>query len=202
MDKIKFEIFEKAFDKVDLSKAELARMLGARPNALQGWFERKSVPSKYLYPVAEALEVNPRYLLGETDDATRMQIIPILGNASSVETFMSNIAPKEPYKTIERHYFGKSVYGILADADCMQGIINKGSLCLCSPSTEVKLNDVVHYTYGDQSGIARYRLSADKKTIVLAHDNSNGNGCDPIFIGWDSEIELKMVKIIRVEQDL
>lgn len=196
---IKFNIFEKEFLNSGLTKAELARMLSVRPNALQGWFEREQVPNKYLYPVADALEVNPRFLLGETDDKTRMQTIPVLGNASETETCVSNLIPRSATKTIERKFYGNCVYAIYQDTESMKGTIEYGALCLCSPKSEVNINDIVHYTYGGKSGIARYRLSADKKTIVLAPDNKD---FDPLFIGWDSETELKMVRIIRTEQDL
>lgn len=199
MSRIIFNVFLEEFEKSGHTKAELARMLSVRPNALQGWFERESVPTKYLYPVAEALEVNPRYLLGETDDATRMQTIPILGNASEVETCMSNLVPKSATRTIERKHYGNCVYAIYQDTESMKGVIEYGALCLCSPKSEINENDIVHYTYGDISGIARYRLSADRRAIILAPNN---NDYDPIIIERDSKIELKMVRIIRIEQDL
>lgn len=199
MQKIDFEIFENSFEKTKLSKAELARMLSVRPNALQGWFERKAVPNKYLYPIAEALEVNPRYLLGETDDDTRMQIIPVLGDASSVPTCMSNLVPATATNTIERHYFGSCIYAIYQDTESMKGTIEHGALCLCSPKSEVNIGDIVHYTFGDKNGIARYRLSVDKKAVILAPDNPD---YEPIFIERDSQIELHMVRIIRTEQDV
>lgn len=197
MSKIQFEIFKKAFNEIGLNKAELGRILEVKPNALQGWFDRKSVPSKYLYPIAEALQVNPKYLIGETDDKTRMQRIPIIGNQSSAVPSMPVVI--EGCKLLERYYFGDNVYGIFVDCNMMSPTINPNSICLCDPDTKVKENDIVHYSWGDQNGIARHRLSADGQTIVLAPDNKD---FDPVVIRWDSEIKLKMVKIFRVEQDL
>lgn len=203
MNKIIFTRFENAFEKLSVTKADFARMLSAsidttvRPNTLQGWFERKTIPSKYLYPIAEALMVSPRYLIGETDDDTRMQIIPIIGTSTSVVPSMPIVT--DGLRTIERHYFADNVYAIEADTDAMMPTIQKNSLCLCNPNAQVEDGSVVHYTYGEQSGIARYRLSADKSTVVLAHDNTD---IAPIFISWDSEIELKKVKIFRIEQNL
>jgi len=199
MSNIDFERFNSSFEKIGLNKADLARMLSVKPNALQGWFERESVPSKYLYQLADALKVNPRYLLGETDDDSRMQIIYILGNASSVPTCMSIVEHDSSFKTIERHYFGECIYAVYQDTDSMKGTIDYGALCLCSPKSDIRDNDIVHYTYGDQNGIARYRLSADGMTTVLAPDNKD---YPPLFVRWDSDIKLKMVRIIRTEQDL
>lgn len=197
MSKIKFEIFEEAFNKSKISKADLARIVGVKPNALQGWFERKSVPSNYLYPVADALGVNPRYLLGETNDETRMQLIPIIGKSTTVVPSMPLL--NSGYKTIERHYFGKNVYGIISDTDSMTPDIKNKALCLCDPNIIPEVDDIVHYSWGDRHGIAKYKISADNTTIVLAPTNIDYS---PIFIPWDSEDKLHMVKIFRVEQDL
>lgn len=197
MSKVVYENFENSFEKAKISKANLARLLKVKPNTLQGWFERRTVPSKYLYPIAEALEVSPRYLIGETEDDTRMQLVPIIGTSQSVVPSMPVIT--NGFKTIERHYFANNVYAIVADTDAMMPTIQKNSLCLCNPNVKIENGSVVHYSYGEQNGIARYRLSADGSTTVLAPDNTE---LAPIFVSWDSETELKMVKIFRVEQDL
>lgn len=198
MSKIKFNIFEKEFDESGLTKAELARMVEVKPNALQGWFDRVSVPTRYLYEIADALKVNPRYLLGETDDKTRMQIIPVIGNSNSVVPSMP-LLNNGQYRTIERHYFGKNVYAIIADTKAMETTIHENSLCLCNPDLEVRDGDIVHYSWGDKHGIAQYRISADGITIVLAPKNDD---FDPIFVHWNSDNKIKMVRIFRIEQDL
>lgn len=197
MSKIEYKRFERAFEKSGLSKADLARLLTVRPNTLQGWFERRTVPSKYLYPIADKLMVSTRYLIGETEDDARMQIIPIIGTSSSVVPSMPVVT--DGFKTIERHYFADNVYAIEADTNSMMPLIQKGSLCLCNPNIKPEDGSVVHYSYGDQNGIARYRISADKSTTVLAPENTE---IPPLFISWDSEIELRMVKIFRIEQNI
>ena len=199
--KIDFEIFTKLFKQSDLSKVELGKILNVKPTALQGWFERRSVPTKYLYPLSGEFKTNPRYLLGETKDETRMQIIPILGESTFVTTSMHEVIEdsEKEFPIVERHYFGEGVYGVVQADNDMKGTIQEGALCLCNPNTIIEEDNLVHFTYGDTNGIRRYRLSADKTTIVLVADNTD---IAPIFIAWNSEIELKMVKIFRIEQDV
>lgn len=199
MSKIRFDIFLDVFENSGLTKADLGRMLDLKSNALQGWFDRESVPAKYLYPVADILHVNPRFLLGETEDDSRFQIIPVIGESNAVAPSMSRVEPMERFKTVERHYFGEGAYGIIASDDSMAGKIDSGALCICNPSSQVREGDVVHYSWAGESGIRRYSLSVDKMTVVLKPDNTNYS---PIFIPYDSDQELVMVRVDKVEQDL
>lgn len=192
---IQFDIFKKCFDESNLKKVDLSRALDVSSTAVQAWFDRERVPAKYLYPLAEILEVNPRFLIGEADDAKKMQLIPMLGRSDEVAV------PSMPlligdFPTIERPYYGEDVYGVTLCGDDMSPTISSCATCLCDPHAEINEGDIVHYSHDSQIGVRRYRLSADKKTIVLIGDNPSS---DPIFISWDSEYELKMVRVYGAE---
>jgi transcriptional regulator with XRE-family HTH domain len=53
----------------DMNKSQLARRSGVAVSTVHRWFTRGSVPDYgTIIKVAEVLNVNPRYLIGEVDD--------------------------------------------------------------------------------------------------------------------------------------
>lgn len=192
---IQFDVFKKCFDESGLKKVDISRSFHISATAVQAWFDREKVPSKYLYPLAEILQVNPRFLIGEADNAKKMQLIPIVGKSDEAAVPSMPLLDGD-FPTIERPYYGEDVYGVTLCGDEMSPTISSCATCLCDPHAEVKEGEIVHFSFGKQHGIRRYRLSADKRTIVLIGDNPESQ---PIFISWDAEEELKMVRVYGAE---
>jgi len=192
---IKFDIFNSCFDESGLKKVDLARALGVNTTTLQAWFDREKVPTKYLYPISDVLDVNPKFLIGEAEDAQKMQAIYIIGRSDE------SAVPSMPLLTdglphIERPFLGDDVYGIILCGNAMTPTIQPCATCICNPHAKIAEGDIVHYSYGDQNGIRRYRLSADKRTIVLIGDNPD---TDPLFISWDTDKKLEMSRVVAAE---
>lgn len=75
---IKFDIFNSLFKNSGLKKIQIARTFNVSATSVQAWFDRESIPTKYLYPIADLFDVSTDFLVGKETNVP-VSGIPSLG---------------------------------------------------------------------------------------------------------------------------
>ena len=178
-------------DKLGISQSELARRVGTSQATIWKLLKGESNSTKFLYQIAQVLEVNPDYLLGLTDEP-KGNLPSMLADDRFVEVPMIDLAygmggtylddePEVrteafPLAFIRRYTAAKAENLVFAEGvgDSMAPTIHTTDLLLIDQSEQIlRLSDQIWaFSFGGVGMVKRLRPRPDGSVAILS-DNPN-----------------------------
>ena len=149
---------------------KLADYIGLHKIAISKWTKHKGrykIKKEHLPKIAEFFQVPIEYFLH--DDIKQVKMIPKIGKASCGVPIEYNYEDAIEYVPYTITNYTHNFYVIDAEGDSMMPTIKNGDEVLCDLDASISNNDIVHFTFRDESGIKRYK--EDENAIYLLADN-------------------------------
>ncbi|WP_261666922.1 S24 family peptidase [Erwinia mallotivora] len=166
-----------------LSKAELARIAGVSPQAVNNWFKRGEIGKDSAIKIAAETGLNLSWILGEGDNPTTSEVeivgnlkdglIPVIGDA--VLGMDGLIDMMEFHAGWLRIYSeDKDAYGVRVRGDSMWPRIQSGEFVVIEPNTTIHSGDEVFIRTKDGHNMIKllnYNRSGDYQFTSINNDH-------------------------------
>lgn len=204
MDSFKSRL-KQIIDENDLSKAEIARRIGASRSALNGWLNGEyEANSENIYKLARLFDVTEAWLLGFVDERQEVEIkeskkdsflLPLLNvSAGKEEDDQSQI-----HEMVEcpshLSYLKDNLFAIRVIGESMNKIIPNGSTIICARVDEKpKSGQIVVYRNGSDYNLKRF---TETENLILFEPVSFDGSFETIIYKKTDDIEIEILGVVK-----
>lgn len=189
----------------DLSKAEIARRIGASRSTLSGWLNGEyEANSENIYKLARLFDVTEAWLLGFVDERQEVEIkennqesflLPLLNvSAGKEEDDQSQLHEMVECPSHLSHLKDK-LFAIRVIGESMNKIIPNGSTIICVKSDEKpKSGQIVVYKNGSSYNLKRF---TETENLILFEPVSFDGSFETIIYKKTDDIEIEILGVVK-----
>lgn len=204
MDSFKSRL-KQIIDENDLSKAEIARKIGASRSALNGWLNGEyEANSENIYKLARLFDVTEAWLLGFVDERQEVGIkeskkdsflLPLLNvSAGKEEDDQSQIHEMVECPSHLSHLKDR-LFAIRVIGESMNKIIPNGSTIICAKSDEKpNSGQIVVYKNGSSYNLKRF---TETENLILFEPVSFDESFDTIIYKKTDDIDIEILGTVK-----
>lgn len=189
----------------NLSKAEIARRIGASRSALNGWLNGEyEANSENIYKLARLFDVTEAWLLGYVDERQEISVsepasdnllLPLLNvSAGNEESDISQINEKVECPSHLSHH-KNNLFAIRVNGESMNKVLPNNSIVICVKSDEKPQNgQIVVYKNGSDYNL---KLFTETENLVIFEPMSFDDSYESIVYKKSDDIDIKIIGTVK-----
>ena len=189
----------------DLSKAEIARRIGASRSTLSGWLNGEyEANSENIYKLARLFNVTEAWLLGFVDERQEVEIqennqesflLPLLNVSAGKEESDQSQSHEMVECPSHLSYLKDNLFAIRVIGESMNKIIPNGSTIICAKVEEKpKSGQIVVYRNGSDYNLKRF---TETENLILFEPVSFDGSFETIIYKKTDDIEIEILGVVK-----
>ncbi len=189
----------------DLSKAEIARRIGASRSTLSGWLNGEyEANSENIYKLAKLFDVTEAWLLGFVDERQEVEIqennqesflLPLLNVSAGKEESDQSQSHEMVECPSHLSYLKDNLFAIRVIGESMNKIIPNGSTIICARVDEKpKSGQIVVYRNGSDYNLKRF---TETENLILFEPVSFDGSFETIIYKKTDDIEIEILGVVK-----
>lgn len=189
----------------DLSKAEIARRIGASRSTLSGWLNGEyEANSENIYKLARLFNVTEAWLLGFVDERQEVEIqennqesflLPLLNVSAGKEESDQSQSHEMVECPSHLSYLKDNLFAIRVIGESMNKIIPNGSTIICARVDEKpKSGQIVVYRNGSDYNLKRF---TETENLILFEPVSFDGSFETIIYKKTDDIEIEILGVVK-----
>jgi len=189
----------------DLSKAEIARRIGASRSTLSGWLNGEyEANSENIYKLARLFNVTEAWLLGFVDERQEVEIqennqesflLPLLNVSAGKEESDQSQSHEMVECPSHLSYLKDNLFAIRVIGESMNKIIPNGSTIICAKVEEKpKSGEIVVYRNGSDYNLKRF---TETENLILFEPVSFDGSFETIIYKKTDDIEIEILGVVK-----
>lgn len=189
----------------DLSKAEIARRIGASRSTLSGWLNGEyEANSENIYKLARLFDVTEAWLLGFVDERQEVEIqennqesflLPLLNVSAGKEESDQSQSHEMVECPSHLSYLKDNLFAIRVIGESMNKIIPNGSTIICAKVEEKpKSGQIVVYRNGSDYNLKRF---TETENLILFEPVSFDGSFETIIYKKTDDIEIEILGVVK-----
>lgn len=189
----------------DLSKAEIARRIGASRSTLSGWLNGEyEANSENIYKLARLFDVTEAWLLGFVDERQEVEIqennqesflLPLLNVSAGKEESDQSQSHEMVECPSHLSYLKDNLFAIRVIGESMNKIIPNGSTIICARVDEKpNSGQIVVYRNGSDYNLKRF---TETENLILFEPVSFDGSFETIIYKKTDDIEIEILGVVK-----
>lgn len=189
----------------DLSKAEIARRIGASRSTLSGWLNGEyEANSENIYKLARLFDVTEAWLLGFVDERQEVEIkennqesflLPLLNVSAGKEESDQSQSHEMVECPSHLSYLKDNLFAIRVIGESMNKIIPNGSTIICARVEEKpKSGQIVVYRNGSDYNLKQF---TETENLILFEPVSFDGSFETIIYKKTDDIEIEILGVVK-----